>query len=720
MPSDNEDSASPTLSRSKRVSIGSSIASRAYARPPQETVPEPLNSPDEQNLPGTPLTPEQSPPSRTTQKRSVDQIDDEEQSTPSHSRESSEAYQPCLCRADPKVPRPRNAFILYRQHHNAEVVKQNPGVNNPDISKIIGTLWGNEPEEEKSRWKRFAEEEKIQHQLKYPSYRYQPRRTGRRNSASSDTTPYPWSELKKCNKCGGRAIAQPGTPSTSTYQARQRETEGSPTDLIVRPIRANTVTLPPPTPSSLITPTTRYLPMMNNLSLDSPGHRMTPGHPPHPYAQSSSPQDMVPPMASDMKRRRLDKTGGYPGNAPHMRANAQRVHNGPGTPFPFATQQQQMMSPVRQYAGPHPAQPPPQFRRVSLPPATELIRGPPHGTHAVAMAPPPRPGMGYSQHRASAGRMPLAHDLNLTLPPLQTNGPPTRPDVMSAASMTSAGPPTATLRRPDTRTPTEIIMSMPIENKLSVFRKLYMKLPSDTKRATIIAVEGDDAEAARDFADCVADLLSKDSEIQLTVVNGPNVPQREVLSKRDLFNCVNEWDDKSLEIQDMVTANAHKSVEIRRDSSTTAEDTEQSNSAAQTSSKESAQESMELDSPATPTQPKHVLLLRTHSLTATNLFACRVPVTGEYGPENHWQWAACTWRDVIGPDMTIYLKDVDSKAGADMGQVDIVDGKRLMVVRRARSEDAASEKSDKSSVGGVDAGALRRLGFEVGEWVRSR
>jgi len=263
-------------------------------------------------------------------------------------------------------------------------------------------------------------------------------------------------------------------------------------------------------------------------------------------------------------------------------------------------------------------------------------------------------------------------------------------------------------------------MSMPVENKLSVFRKLYMKLPPNTKRGTIIAVEGDDAEAAREFADCVADLLSKDSEIQLTVVDGPKVPQGEVLSKRDLFNCVNDWDDKSLEIQDMVTTTARKSVETRRDSSTTADDTEQTSSAAQTSSTESQQESMELDSPATPTQSKHIVLLRTHSLTATNLFACRIPVTGEYGPENHWQWTACTWRDIIGPDMTIYLKDVDSKAGGDMGQVDIVDSKRLMVVRRSRSEDAASDKSDKTSVVGVDAGALRRLGFEVGEWVRSR
>ena len=115
MPTDTEDSGSPTLSRSKRVSIGSNIACRDYSGPVQETISEPHHSPDDQNSLDTPLTPEQSPPCRNTQKRNADQIDDEERSTPSHSRESSESYQPCLCRADPKVPRPRNGkYILPR------------------------------------------------------------------------------------------------------------------------------------------------------------------------------------------------------------------------------------------------------------------------------------------------------------------------------------------------------------------------------------------------------------------------------------------------------------------------------------------------------------------------------------------------------------------------------------------------------------------------------
>jgi hypothetical protein len=110
---------------------------------------------------GNPLTPEESPPFQTVQKRHLDQVieDQRESSTPSHSRESSDGsnFQPCLCQPGPKVPRPRNAFILYRQHHNTSVVARHPGLANPKISKIIGELWNNEPEEERQRWRGYAE-----------------------------------------------------------------------------------------------------------------------------------------------------------------------------------------------------------------------------------------------------------------------------------------------------------------------------------------------------------------------------------------------------------------------------------------------------------------------------------------------------------------------------------------------------------------------------------
>ena len=101
----------------------------------------------------------------------------------------------CLCQPDPKIPRPRNgmltcyspmlivktgqfsfmnrwpfslfsrmtvtnlqiAFILYRQHHQAAVVAQNPGLANPEISKVIGDHWRQSPEEVKGHWKKLAE-----------------------------------------------------------------------------------------------------------------------------------------------------------------------------------------------------------------------------------------------------------------------------------------------------------------------------------------------------------------------------------------------------------------------------------------------------------------------------------------------------------------------------------------------------------------------------------
>jgi hypothetical protein len=49
------------------------------------------------------------------------------------------------------------AFILYRQHYQAQVVAQNPGLANPEISKIIGEQWREQPAEVKNDWKRLAE-----------------------------------------------------------------------------------------------------------------------------------------------------------------------------------------------------------------------------------------------------------------------------------------------------------------------------------------------------------------------------------------------------------------------------------------------------------------------------------------------------------------------------------------------------------------------------------
>jgi hypothetical protein len=55
------------------------------------------------------------------------------------------------------------AFILYRQHHQQAIIARNPGLNNPDISKIIGEQWKAEGEESKKVWQDLAQVSVVEH-----------------------------------------------------------------------------------------------------------------------------------------------------------------------------------------------------------------------------------------------------------------------------------------------------------------------------------------------------------------------------------------------------------------------------------------------------------------------------------------------------------------------------------------------------------------------------
>ncbi|KAJ5988053.1 hypothetical protein N7481_003263 [Penicillium waksmanii] len=137
-------------------------------------------------------------------------------SSPAKSGKEEYASQWCLCKPDPKIPRPRNAFILYRQHHQAAVVSHNPGLANPEISKIIGMQWRALTEGEKNKWRALAEEEKARHAQQYPTYRYQPKRAGRdgNNRHSGSGISHNPSGASTCNSCGGRIMNAPTSPMT--------------------------------------------------------------------------------------------------------------------------------------------------------------------------------------------------------------------------------------------------------------------------------------------------------------------------------------------------------------------------------------------------------------------------------------------------------------------------------------------------------------------------
>ena len=89
--------------------------------------------------------------------------------------------QACICE-DSKpdhIKRPRNAFILFRVAKADDIRKQLGTKYNPAVSARAGELWKAASPEVKEYYKRMADKEKQQHELKYPGYKYKPGGTTR-------------------------------------------------------------------------------------------------------------------------------------------------------------------------------------------------------------------------------------------------------------------------------------------------------------------------------------------------------------------------------------------------------------------------------------------------------------------------------------------------------------------------------------------------------------
>ncbi|KXT14523.1 hypothetical protein AC579_9567 [Pseudocercospora musae] len=698
-----------TAHSSRRTS--SSVSSRS-----QRQSPSPSRTQGESK---TPLTPEESPPFRITRKRTAAIVESEdkdldhaEASSPAHIRSGSGDIHVCICQPDPKIPRPRNAFILYRQHHQASVVNQNPGLANPEISKIIGEQWQNQPPEVKSRWKQLAEEEKLRHQQQYPTYRYQPKRSARRNSLSSEAGGSAV-EKPRCQKCGGRSILAPSTPYSNI-----NSTGNSPASAH--------------TPASINTPVSRTLPVLRDLSLQSPAARrmgrqfpnsnMSPGPHGHPDER-----DDLGPLSPDLKRRRYN--GEHPTTMSRSLPSRYAVAPppgqpgppvGPGTPFPFAQ------------GPPHPYPPganAAHVRRESLPGLRGVVSPP------GPMAPPPRPGPGYQQHRLSQGHIP--HDRSLTLPPLQTGS-----SSGIAGTVATAG---------TGKTAKEQIMSLDFWYKVKVLSQVAPPRPvrKSSPRGPFVAIEGDSPDAVKALGSWLTETLSKGDDLNVRQIDGPSVSSQG--SKEQIMaqyhRLAADWLLKTADIVESLSVrNSSPTDSVMVDVPTKAksrevdedyEDPDDSPKESRTAmtgrdddssgnterSNSDTTETMDVDARKSSVSStgkglvasgsaKPVSIVVNYSLYASNFFACHIPIEAHarYSPKDHWEWTATHWRGIISPDLTIYVRD---GVAADTGKqsVEIMDDGNLFVVKRT--------KADSKDALEVEPSTLRRLGFEVSEWVRA-
>jgi hypothetical protein len=288
-------------------------------------------------------------------------------------------------------------------------------------------------------------------------------------------------------------------------------------------------------------------------------------------------------------------------------------------------------------------------------------------------------------------------------------------------------------------------MSMPFEAKLAILRKIAppRALNKRTPRGPLIAIEGDNAEAVERLAKWLSETLRKDSELSVKLIDSPDIALKgnrdEAMAEYHVL--VAHWLGKSKTIMTDLeydvagtpdTAKANKmdtsAVNTPTPASSSREVDENYDDEDNTPTKHSSNNTMQIDSanPTAASSPKKtnsitdimdvdkttgttakptvkpIAILPLFSLHASNTFACRIPLIDTYAPNDHWSWNATQWRGVIGADLTIYLKDGEEKGK----MVEQSEEERLFVVRRGADAD-------------VDGSTLRRVGFEVGEWVRA-
>jgi hypothetical protein len=75
-----------------------------------------------------------------------------------------------------RIPRPMNSFILYRRDKNTEFINKGIKMDNSELSKTLGKMWREEPEEIREYYQKLSREASKQHKRMYPNYRYKPRK----------------------------------------------------------------------------------------------------------------------------------------------------------------------------------------------------------------------------------------------------------------------------------------------------------------------------------------------------------------------------------------------------------------------------------------------------------------------------------------------------------------------------------------------------------------
>ncbi|RDI84635.1 hypothetical protein Vi05172_g5366 [Venturia inaequalis] len=706
----------------------------------------------------------------------------------------------CLCQPDPKIPRPRNAFILYRQRHQQSIVAQHPRLPNPEISKIAGELWRAEPDHVKSEWKSLADEEKSRHAQQYPDYRFQPRHKSKSVAASTA------SDRIRCSKCGGRSIIATGPPFPLPGIALQATAGALKTDSLsttsVAPQSSGIMSTFHPHPRGLTIDPNRTDPRFHHPSPSPTMRRLADDSNDHAQESKRARYDgWNPTLANRSESVRTSNTGHQP--LPQRRTppslnsqlyqtqeteNRKRSSSPPRVANPYSIDRRRNSLQL--------PRPQPQSQPNGLPYFGHQLQSP--GRHPLSpatsssstlMRPPPPPrgippsNTNFNGYPVTPTTARLMHD------PTDPGNSRRMSEMMHIPSLLTPGAPD------ESRSVEAMVMSIPFFNKLKVIRQVarriddsYLSTPGHHIRGTILAIEGDDPQAVDGVMTSLSDILQRSGEFDVRCMSGPAAPSSSQgeCDFKDYMSEILQWHEKSKHIIDFVTgveytrnetptqATAGGAMPVVKheymtlddqemDTSTysSPSDTETPSAASATSRKDSQEtlrERMRAASVAsagmgqlrecTPNtaassnnlhsenySKSHkipLLLINNHILHATNVWSSSIPITDSYSPVDQWRWFASLWRGIVGADVTVYIKAFGNGGAAGGGNAN--NGGSVIGGGGGSGEADAKKTTCKTPAveikeefgtiivrqdgERVDDSAVRRVGFEVGEWVR--
>lgn len=305
-----------------------------------------------------------------------------------------------------------------------------------------------------------------------------------------------------------------------------------------------------------------------------------------------------------------------------------------------------------------------------------------------------------------------------------------------------------------------MIMSLPVLTKVKILNMAAPQLatpgpasPPFEVRGAIVAIEGLNSKKVGLMTEYLTEELAKNDKFCIKTFSGPPIPTH---FKEDLecpghelrgpfeyfLETIGKWHRVSREMCRFITAKPATNGALvaattdtedaamvgssRRDTGKMAENGANpampeidSRGSPRTSTPTTAKLSSK--SPTRPTSPDAkstkasvpIAIVPRYQLTTVDVAAVSMAITDSYSPNDHWRWLASLWRGCVGPDITIVLRGPGE--GAE-GSGENWDSFNTGVEVRLQGERTVVVKVGKS--GEIDDGALRRVGFEVEEYLR--